>query len=93
MMGIFISITITVGLFLNLILLLKEGKDERWNHIINGPLNIAFSLLFMGYTVGIILSGYFHFDLTTYKMYYDYLFCGALVLYIVLLLMRRRTLS
>ncbi|MGM1019015.1 MAG: hypothetical protein ACQEXV_00290 [Bacillota bacterium] len=92
-MGIFISITITVGLILNLILLFKEGKDERWNHIISGPLNIAFSLLFVGYTLSTIVSGYYHFDLSTYKMYYDYLFCGVLVIYIVLLLMRRKSLS
>ncbi|MGW9530641.1 hypothetical protein ACWHAM_23520 [Paenibacillus terrae] len=92
-MSILISVIILVGILLNFIFSLREGKDERWKHIISRPLNNAFSLLFMGYTGGNLISAYYNFDLITYKMYYDYLFAGVLVVYIVLLLIERRKLS
>ncbi|MDY7992424.1 hypothetical protein UY286_15615 [Paenibacillus polymyxa] len=92
-MSILISVIIMVGILLNFIFLLREGKDERWKHIISRPLNYAFSLLFMGYTTGNLISEYYKFDLNTYKTYYDYLFAGILVVYIVLLLIERRKLS
>ncbi|WP_318627497.1 hypothetical protein [Paenibacillus polymyxa] len=92
-MSILISVIILVGVLLNFIFSLREGKDERWKHIISRPLNYAFSLLFMGYTAGNLISGYYKFDLNTYKMYYDYLFAVVLVVYIALLLIERRKLS
>ncbi|WP_156995772.1 hypothetical protein [Paenibacillus stellifer] len=51
-----IAIVIACGLLLNIILSFREGKDERWKHITNRPLNYAFSLLFFGYALSPFIS-------------------------------------
>ncbi|NQX64638.1 hypothetical protein HQN90_00725 [Paenibacillus alba] len=92
-MDILLSVIILFGMFLNLILSVREGKDERWKQIVYRPLSYAFTLLFMGYTSGTLLSKHYNFDLDTFKLYYEYLFAGVLVIYIVLLVIEKRRLS
>lgn len=88
-----IAVIIMLGMLINLIFLIREGKDERWNIITNRPLNYAFSLLFIGYTSITLIDTRYKFSVSTFKMVYDYLFVGALVVYIVLLIIERRRLS
>lgn len=92
-MEVWVPMIIALGLLVNIILSIREGKDERWQHITNRPLNYAFSLLFIGYTLTPIISKYYEYDLNEYKTYYDFLFAGVLVVYIVLLLLEKKRLS
>lgn len=88
-----IQIIICVASLLNLIFSIREGKDERWKQITNRPLNYAFSLLLIGYTTTVLLDQKYSFGLTTYKAVFDYIFCGVLVIYIVLLIIERKKFS
>jgi len=84
---------ISLGMLINVIFLIREGKDERWNKITNRPLSFTFSLLFFGYTSITLIDTMYNFNRATFKILYDYLFVGALVLYIVLFFIERRKLS
>jgi hypothetical protein len=88
-----ISVIITFGMLINLIFLIREGKDERWNRITNRPLNYAFSLLFIGYTGITLVDTRYNFNVSTYRMVYDYLFAGVLIIYVILLIIEKRKLS
>ncbi|AIQ11321.1 hypothetical protein PDUR_04430 [Paenibacillus durus] len=88
-----ISVIIMFGMLINLILLIREGKDERWNRITNRPLNYAFSLLFIGYTGITLVDTKYNFSVSTYRMVYDYLFAGVLIIYVISLIIEKRKLS
>ncbi|WP_240414919.1 hypothetical protein [Paenibacillus periandrae] len=92
-MEVVIRIIFVAGLLLNLILMTRERKDERWNRILNKPLSYAFNLLFLGYTLIALVSNYWTFDLITYKSIYDYLFSGVLIIYVIFIVLERRRLS
>ncbi|WP_025680632.1 hypothetical protein [Paenibacillus massiliensis] len=92
-MGTAISIIICLVFLLNLILVIREGQDERWKQITSRPLNYAFTLLTMGYTCMVLADSVFELSYETYKAAFNYIFAGVLLIYIVVLILERRKFS
>ena len=92
-MDMLISIIVCLGLLLNLLFQFREDKDERWKLIMYRPLNYAFTLLMMGYTIMIWTDGKYNFTHAIFKTTFGFIFAGVLVIYIALLIWERRKYS
>ncbi|WDH99483.1 hypothetical protein PUW24_11640 [Paenibacillus urinalis] len=86
------NITIIVCLLINILLFFKEGRgrSERWNQIIVNPLNMAFSLLLVGYTGLNSLFLILDFSLEYYKLFIDILMAVIVLSYLIMMLNERK---
>ena len=72
---------------------IRKGRDERGRLILSHPTSLAFSFLLLGLTVIRLLDGMVIEDESGLRMALDIVMVTSLILYLLLILMKRRRFS